>query len=222
MIEDACQAHGALYKGRLAGSIGVAGCFSFYPGKNLGALGEAGGVTTNDSALATKIQILRDHGQKTKYHHSMIGWNARMDGIQGAALRIKLKSLARGNECRRANAARYTEQLAGIPGIKTPFVSPDGVPVFHLYVVRVEDRDQVLKTLGERGIACGIHYPKPVHLQEAYAGLGYTRGSLPVTERCADEILSLPMFPELSSTQIDAVVRELTAVVAAAPAPVLA
>ena len=213
VIEDACQAHGAEYKGKIAGSIGVAGCFSFYPGKNLGALGEAGAVVTNDSALATKIQVLRDHGQKTKYHHSMIGWNARMDGIQGAALRIKLRLLAQGNAARRANAARYTDQLTGIVGVKTPHVASHGVPVFHLYVVRVAARDEILQSLAKRGIACGIHYPKPVHLQEAYASLGYARGSLPVTERCADEILSLPMFPELTPAQIDAVVSKLKAVV---------
>jgi dTDP-4-amino-4,6-dideoxygalactose transaminase len=219
VIEDACQAHGAEYKGKKAGSIGIAGAFSFYPGKNLGALGEAGGVVTNDSALATKIQVLRDHGQKTKYHHSMIGWNARMDGIQGAALRIKLRFLAPGNAARRANAARYTEQLANVVGVSTPHVAGHGVPVFHLYVVRVAARDQVLQALAKRGVSCGIHYPKPVHLQEAYASLGYTRGSLPVTERCADEILSLPMFPELTTAQIDVVVSELKAVVSGAPQP---
>lgn len=212
VIEDACQAHGAEYKGRKAGTIGAAGCFSFYPGKNLGALGEAGGVVTNDAALATKIQVLRDHGQKTKYHHSMIGWNARMDGIQGAALRIKLRTLADGNAARRAHAARYTEQLAGLDEVVTPRVADYGVPVFHLYVIRVADRDAVLNSLGQRGIACGIHYPKPVHLQDAYASLGYRPSSLPVTERCASEILSLPMFPELSPAQVDAVVIALKSV----------
>jgi dTDP-4-amino-4,6-dideoxygalactose transaminase len=215
VIEDACQAHGAEYKGRKAGTIGIAGAFSFYPGKNLGALGEAGGVVTNDSALATKIQVLRDHGQKTKYHHSMVGWNARMDGIQGAALRLKLRVLAQGNAARRAHAARYSAALAGVAGVSTPEVATYGIPVFHLYVVRVAARDAVLAALAKRGISCGIHYPKPVHLQEAYASLGYARGSLPVTERCADEILSLPMFPELTDTQIDAVVGGLKAVVSA-------
>jgi dTDP-4-amino-4,6-dideoxygalactose transaminase len=209
VIEDACQAHGAEYKGRSAGSMGVAGAFSFYPGKNLGAIGEAGGTVTNDSALAAKIQTLRDHGQKSKYHHSLIGWNARMDGIQGAALRLKLRVLADGNAARRAHAARYSEKLAGTPGIFVPFVASYGVPVFHLYVVRVANRDNVLAELGKRGISCGIHYPKPVHLQEAYASLGYTRGALPTTERCADEVLSLPMFPEMTAAQIDEVVIEL-------------
>ncbi len=217
VIEDACQAHGAEYKGRKAGTIGIAGAFSFYPGKNLGALGEAGAVVTSDAALATKIQVLRDHGQKTKYYHSVIGWNARMDGIQGAALRIKLRVLAAGNAARRAHAGRYSEKLAGVAGVATPQVAGHGVPVFHLYVVRVANRDQVLAALGQRGIACGIHYPKPVHLQEAYASLGYQRGSLPVTERCADEILSLPMFPELTDAQIDTVVTELQAVLHVAP-----
>jgi dTDP-4-amino-4,6-dideoxygalactose transaminase len=215
VIEDACQAHGAEYKGRTAGSMGAAGAFSFYPGKNLGALGEAGGTVTNDSVLAAKIQTLRDHGQKTKYHHSMIGWNARMDGIQGAALRLKLRTLAAGNAARRSHAARYTASLSGTNGISLPYVASYGVPVFHLYVVRVANRDNVLAELGKRGISCGIHYPKPVHLQEAYASLGYSRGSLPITERCADEILSLPMFPELTDAQVDAVVAELKAVVSA-------
>ncbi|HKB90664.1 MAG TPA: DegT/DnrJ/EryC1/StrS family aminotransferase [Opitutaceae bacterium] len=209
VIEDACQAHGAKYKGRAAGSIGHAGCFSFYPGKNLGALGEAGAVTTNDTALAEKIRILRDHGQETKYHHSSVGWNARMDGIQGAALQIKLKNLEQGNDARREHARLYNELLFGMVGITTPHVPDYSVPVFHLYVVRVRDRDRILHGLGQRGIGCGIHYPKPVHLQKAYAGLGLNIGSLPTTERYAEEILSLPMFPELTSSQIETVVREL-------------
>ena len=183
-------------------------------------MGEAGGVVTNDSALAAKIQTLRDHGQKTKYHHSLIGWNARMDGIQGAALRIKLRALAQGNAARRAHAARYTELLASVRGVATPHVASCGVPVFHLYVVRVADRDQVLQAMAKRGVACGIHYPKPVHLQEAYTTLGYRSGSLPVTERCADEILSLPMFPELTNPQIDSVVAALQAIVGAGSAAV--
>lgn len=218
VIEDACQAHGAEYKGRKAGSIGVAGCFSFYPGKNLGALGEAGAVVTNDTALATKIQVLRDHGQKTKYHHSCIGWNARMDGIQGAVLRIKLRQLAHGNAERRKHALDYSTRLASVQGVVVPKVAAHGVPVFHLYVVRVKQRDRVLETMASRGIACGIHYPKPVHLQEAYASLNYRVGSLPVTERCAQEILSLPMFPELLPGQIELVVANLAATIGSTPA----
>jgi dTDP-4-amino-4,6-dideoxygalactose transaminase len=219
VVEDACQAHGAEYKGRRAGSIGDAGCFSFYPGKNLGALGEGGAITTNDPALAAKMKVLRDHGQESKYHHSCIGWNARMDGIQGAALSIKLKHLDRGNAARRAHAQLYGKLLADVDGVIIPSVAPSGVPVFHLYVVRVPERDRVLAALAQRGISCGIHYPKPVHLQKAYAGLGLGAGAFPVTERCAEGLLSLPMFPELTPEQIATVAAELKAVLASAKNP---
>jgi dTDP-4-amino-4,6-dideoxygalactose transaminase len=222
VVEDACQAHGAEYKGRKAGSIGHAGCFSFYPGKNLGALGEGGAITTNDPELAQKMRVLRDHGQESKYHHSCIGWNARMDGIQGAALSIKLKALDRGNAARRAHAQLYGELLSSVQGVVTPAVSPAGVPVFHLYVVRVRERDRILAELAKRGIACGIHYPKPVHLQKAYAGLGLGAGTLPVTERCATELLSLPMFPGLTPAQVSAVVKELKALLAVEKNPAAA
>ena len=217
VIEDACQAHGAEYKGRPAGSIGQAGCFSFYPGKNLGALGEAGAVVTNDRALAEKIRVLRDHGQETKYHHSCIGWNARMDGIQGAVLRVKLKHLAQGNAARREHAHLYSRLLSGLDGLTTPAEAPHGVHVYHLYVVRVRERVRLLQSLPPRGIGCGIHYPTPIHLQEAYQGLGLPAGSFPVTERCAGEILSLPMFPELTPAQIETVAREIKAQLAPAP-----
>jgi dTDP-4-amino-4,6-dideoxygalactose transaminase len=213
VIEDACQAHGAEYKGRRAGTIGDAGCFSFYPGKNLGALGEAGAVVTDSSELKERIRMLRDHGQSRKYHHAVVGWNARMDGIQGAALSIKLKSLADGNAARREHARHYDELLRGIAGVITPVTPSDRVHVYHIYPVRVQRRDQVLQTLATRGISCGIHYPVPVHLQEAYRSLGYPRGSFPVAERCADEFLSLPMFPELTSDQVEYVARELIACV---------
>ena len=215
VVEDACQAHGAEYKGRKTGSIGHIGAFSFYPGKNLGALGEAGGITTNDAILAEKMRVLRDHGQATKYFHDVVGWNGRMDGIQGAALRIKLRTLAQGNAARRAHAKLYTDLLANCEGVVTPTVASYSVPVFHLYVIRVQNRDKVLEALGQRGVACGIHYPKPVHLQKAYAALGKGRGSFPVTESAADEILSLPMFPELTREQVETVVRELKAVIGA-------
>ena len=211
VIEDACQAHGAEYKGKRAGSIGIAGAFSFYPGKNLGAFGEAGAVVTNDASLSEKIQILRDHGQEKKYHHSHIGWNARMDGIQGAVLRVKLKYLEKGNVARRGHARLYDERLADCSELILPQVAEYGVPVYHLYVVRVADRDRVLRALGGRGVACGIHYPIPIHLQKAYHFLNLVRGSFPVAERCADEILSLPMFPELTPEQIETVARELRA-----------
>ena len=209
VIEDACQAHGAEYKGRKAGSIGGAGCYSFYPGKNLGALGEAGAVVTNDQSLYGKIQTLRDHGQRAKYRHSCIGWNARMDGIQGAVLRVKLRTLARGNDSRRAHARRYGQHLGGREDLIAPTEAAYARHVYHVYAVRVKGRDQLLSALAERGIFCGIHYPIPIHLQEAYRGLGLGRGSFPVAERCADEFLSLPMFPELTPEQIETVIREL-------------
>lgn len=211
VIEDACQAHGAEYKGRKAGTIGHAGAFSFYPGKNLGALGEAGGIVTNDTILAEKMRVLRDHGQQSKYHHSVVGWNGRMDGIQGAALRIKLRTLAQGNASRRSHAALYGRLLERVDGIVKPTIAEYGVPVFHLYVIRIKNRDQVLHSLGEKGISCGIHYPKCVHLQKAYEGLGLKAGSYPIAEQFASEILSLPMFPELTSAQIELVSQELKA-----------
>jgi len=209
VIEDACQAHGAEYKGRQAGSIGDTGCFSFYPGKNLGALGEAGAAVTNNAELAQKIRILRDHGQSQKYHHAVVGWNARMDGIQAAALRIKLKHLGAGNAARREHARHYDQLLGEVEGVVTPAPTPHGVHVYHVYAIRVAGRDQVLQTLAGRGVSCGIHYPVPVHLQEAYRALGYTRGSFPIAERCADEFLSLPMFPELTAEQVEFVGREV-------------
>jgi dTDP-4-amino-4,6-dideoxygalactose transaminase len=203
VIEDACQAHGAEYKGRRAGTIGDTGCFSFYPGKNLGALGEAGAVVTNSSELKEKIRMLRDHGQSRKYRHALVGWNARMDGIQGAALSIKLKGLATGNAARREHASHYDKLLKEINGVITPVAPADRTHVYHIYAVRVQHRDQTLQSLAARGVSCGIHYPVPVHLQEAYRSLGYSRGSFPVAERCADEFLSLPMFPELTSDQVE-------------------
>ena len=209
VVEDACQAHGAEYNGRRAGSMGIAGCFSFYPGKNLGALGEAGAVVTNGDELKNKIQMLRDHGQAKKYYHAVIGWNGRMDGIQGAALRVKLKYLERANEARRANARLYDQQLAGIQELVLPVEAAYARHVYHLYVVRLPRRDQILQAMANRGIACAIHYPMPLHLQQAYQGLGYFKGSFPVAERCAEEVLSLPMYPELSAEQVRTVVREL-------------
>jgi dTDP-4-amino-4,6-dideoxygalactose transaminase len=209
VVEDACQAHGATYKGRKAGTMGAAGCFSFYPGKNLGALGEAGGIVTADKDLAEKMKVLRDHGQQRKYYHSHIGWNARMDGIQGAALSVKLKYLDASNAKRHAHAMLYNELLGGTEEIAIPAEASWGRHVFHVYAVRVQDRDQVLQTMGEKGISCGIHYPVPVHLQDAYKFLGHKKGSFPVAEACADEFLSLPMFPELTNAQIHAVADEL-------------
>jgi dTDP-4-amino-4,6-dideoxygalactose transaminase len=209
VIEDACQAHGAEYKGRKAGSIGDAGCYSFYPGKNLGAFGEAGAVVTNDRSLQEKMQMLRDHGQETKYHHAYIGWNARMDGIQAAVLRVKLGALDRGNAARRAHARLYNEHLGGREDLITPIEANYAKHVYHVYAVRVKGRDQLLHALAERGISCGIHYPIPIHRQQAYHSLGLRHGSFPVAERCAEEFLSLPMFPELTAEQIETVAREI-------------
>jgi dTDP-4-amino-4,6-dideoxygalactose transaminase len=209
VVEDACQAHGALYKGRKAGSMGVAGCFSFYPGKNLGALGEAGGVVTNDKDLCLAIQVFRDHGQHKRYHHSRVGWNARMDGIQGAVLSVKLKQLEVSNVRRQAHALLYDQLLSKAEEIITPFAAAFNRHVYHIYAVRVKDRDQVLQAMTNQGVTCAIHYPIPVHLQEAYRFLGHGPGSFPVAERCAAEFLSLPMFPELSREQIQAVASAL-------------
>ncbi len=209
VIEDACQAHGAEYKGRRAGSIGHAGCFSFYPGKNLGAWGEAGAVTTNDRALAEKMMMFRDHGQETKYNHAIIGWNARMDGIQAAVLRIKLRRLDAANAARRAHAARYLEALSGVEGLVVEPAADYGQHVYHLFVVRTAERDRVLQQLAKDGVACGIHYPNPVHLLRAYKELGLGAGSFPITEKYATEILSLPMFPELTAAQVERVVDRL-------------
>jgi dTDP-4-amino-4,6-dideoxygalactose transaminase len=209
VVEDACQAHGAHYKGRKAGTLGLLGCFSFYPGKNLGAFGEAGAVTTNDKDLAARIQVLRDHGQRKKYYHSCVGWNARMDGIQGAVLSIKLKHLDMNNFRRQAHALLYDDLLADTQEIITPFAAPYNRHACHIYAVRVRERDQILQALADREISCAIHYPIPVHLQEAYRFLGCEEGSFPVAERCAQEFLSLPMFPELTKEQIQAVASEL-------------
>ena len=209
VIEDASQAHGARYKGRTVGSIGDAGCFSFYPGKNLGAFGEAGAVTTNDADLAARVRRLRDHGQSKKYYHAEIGWNGRMDGIQGAVLDVKLRRLRQWNVQRRQNARRYDELLKGVAGVVVPKEVPFVESVYHLYVIRVEKRDELLEWLRERDIFCGIHYPIPIHLQNAYAELGLGEGSFPVAERCAHEILSLPMFAELEDKQIEFVAEQV-------------
>lgn len=209
VIEDACQAHGAEYKGRRAGSIGHAGCFSFYPGKNLGAYGEAGAVVTNDSELAEKIKMFRDHGQAKKYYHSMIGWNARMDGFQGAVLSVKLKHLPAWNEARRKNAKLYNELLSGVNEVIEPLEADYAKHVYHIYAIRTKNRDAPMRALAEKNISCGIHYPIPLHLQDAYRFLGYTQGSFPIAEKCAEEFLSLPMFPELTQNQIMMVVNEI-------------
>lgn len=206
VIEDAAQAHGASYRGRRAGSFGVAGCFSFYPGKNLGAFGEAGAVVTDDADLAGRMRVIRDHGQIRKYHHSVVGWNCRMDGIQAAVLQIKLRDIDRHNELRCRHAALYASLLADIPGLILPVCAADRGHVYHIFAIRVPRRQEFMAHLESCGIGCGIHYPVPVHLQECYADLGHGPGSFPVAERCAAEFVSLPMYPELTEAQIRAVV----------------
>ena len=219
LVEDACQAHGAGYKGRKVGSFGDAGCFSFYPGKNLGAFGEAGAVVTNDAKLQEKIRILRDHGQIRKYHHVMVGWNCRMDGIQAAVLRIKLRHLERANQLRRSHAAHYDRAFDGFSAIVTPAEMARVRHVYHIYAIRVQEKDEVIRFLAEKGIECGVHYPVPIHLQEAYRNLGYRPGAFPVAERCASEFVSLPMFPELSAAQVAMVAEGVKAAVTAAQWP---
>ncbi|MFN2365478.1 MAG: DegT/DnrJ/EryC1/StrS family aminotransferase [Desulfurivibrionaceae bacterium] len=209
VIEDAAQAHGAEYKGRRAGSLGRAGCFSFYPGKNLGAWGEAGAVVTNDDKLAEQMRVFRDHGQQRKYHHSVIGWNSRMDGIQGAVLDVKLRHLPDWNEARRKNAEIYKSLLADLQVGALPHEAGYARHVYHIYPLRLKNRDQVLSRLAEKGISCGIHYPVPIHLQQAYSGMGWDKGSFPVAEMHAGEQLSLPMFPELTEQQINYVAAEI-------------
>jgi len=212
VIEDACQAHGAkLDDGNVAGSAGRASAFSFYCSKNLGAYGEAGSITTNDDTLATELRSLREHGQSTRYYHPVVGYNARLDEIQAAILRIKLRRLPAWNARRIEIAERYNAALAG-SGVTVPHIPAGGRHVFHLYVVRVPGgrRDALKAFLGELGIGTGVHYPVPVHLQEAAAFLGYRQGDLPVTERLAGEILSLPMFAEMTDAQVDATAAAVT------------
>ena len=202
LIEDACQAHGAEYMGQRAGSMGDAGCFSFYPGKNLGAFGEAGAVVTNNARLYDKIRILRDHGQERRYYHSQVGWNCRMDGIQAAVLRIKLRNLETANERRRSHADQYHNALCDISEVATPTTAPYARHVYHIYAIRVRERDRVMQHLASRQIGCAVHYPVTIHLQEAYRSLGYGAGAFPVAERCAGEFVSLPMYPELTPEQV--------------------
>ncbi len=219
VIEDSCQAHGAQYyskkenKWKKTGSMGLAAAFSFYPGKNLGACGEGGAVTTNDESIANKIRMIRDHGQAKKYYHDMEGYNGRLDAIQAGLLGIKLRSLREWNEKRRQNAALYSnlfEALCPMPyAIIPPFVPDWAKPVYHLYIARVPQREKLQGYLNENGIGTGLHYPVPVHLQKAYAGKGYRKGDYPITEKVSEEILSLPMFPELTDEQIGYVVGKI-------------
>lgn len=210
VLEDSCQAHGAEYKGKRTGSIGTAGAFSFYPGKNLGAYGEAGAVTTNDATLADKMRTFRDHGQPKKYYHDVVGWNARMDGFQGAVLGVKLKHLDAWNEGRRRNAALYGEFLRkGVNGLVAPTEAEYAKHVYHIYAIRVKNRDAFMDALGKKDIATGIHYPVPLHLTGAYSSLGHKMGDFPIAEKCASEFVSLPMFAELSEDQVRYVCEEI-------------
>lgn len=204
VIEDACQAHGAEYKGRRAGSMGDMGCFSFYPGKNLGAYGEGGMVVTSNPEFARTIRMLRDWGAEKKYHHVMKGYNFRMEGIQGAVLRVKLKRLEAWTEARRAAASCYGRLLADT-GVPTPVAMPFARHVYHIYAIRTSRRQAWQEALLAQGIQTGIHYPTPVHLLPAFADLGLGRGSFPHSEKAADEVLSLPMFPELTRAQCEQV-----------------
>jgi dTDP-4-amino-4,6-dideoxygalactose transaminase len=216
VIEDACQAHGATYKGKRVGTFGDTACFSFYPGKNLGAFGEAGAIVTGNAELSERIKILRDHGQVRKYFHSLVGWNCRMDGIQAAVLQIKLRQLEEANQRRRDHAAQYDAGLREFEGIIAPTQASYARHVYHIYAIRVSNRDETIKCLADQGIATGIHYPVPVHLQEAYQPLGYTPGAFPIAERCAAEFVSLPMYPELTHSQVEQVIEGVKEAVAGA------
>jgi dTDP-4-amino-4,6-dideoxygalactose transaminase len=209
-VEDAAQAHGATYRDRPCGSLGDIAAFSFYPGKNLGAYGDAGAITTDDANLADTIRVLRDLGQRAKYEHVVIGGNERLDTIQAAVLRVKLRHLAGWTERRRAHAASYNELLAG--SVALPPVAPWANPVWHLYVIRAENRDEVRQALADEGIASGMHYPLPLHLQPALANLGHSTGDFPVTEEWARTLLSLPMFAELEEGEIARVADVVTRV----------
>lgn len=208
VIEDACQAHGARYKGKPVGTLGDAGCFSFYPGKNLGAYGEGGCIVTNRKDIAEKARILRDHGQTRKHAHRMKGFNYRMEGLQGAVLGVKLKHLDRWN-AQRARAAELYDRFLTSPRIKKPSRADQTTHVYHLYVIRTPFRNELMQRLKAHKIATAVHYPVPIHLQAAYKDLGYARGDFPVAEYLASRILSLPLYPELSETQIETVARTL-------------
>lgn len=216
VIEDACQAHGAEYFSKAqkrwmkAGSMGDAAAFSFYPGKNLGACGEAGAVTTNSEEIARQIRMLRDHGQSRKYYHEVEGYNGRLDAIQAGILQVKLQHLAEWNRQRREAAARYDELLKAAPTeIVPPYEPPWSRSVYHLYVVRSAEREKLQEHLTKSGIGTGIHYPVPVHLQNAYRSMGFKQGDLPVTETVASQVLSFPMFPGLTIEQQKRVVEEI-------------
>jgi dTDP-4-amino-4,6-dideoxygalactose transaminase len=211
VIEDAAQAHGARWQGRQPGHWGDAACFSFYPGKNLGAWGDGGAVLTRDPGLAARITMRANHGRTDKYRHDFVGTNSRLDGLQAAILRVKLRHLGAWTEARRRVARWYDERLAGLNSVVRPTVHADAAHVFHLYVVEVEERDRVLASLNAQGIGAGVHYPVPLHEQPAYAHLGYRPEDLPVSSRAARRVLSLPIYPEMTEAQVDRVAACLAA-----------
>ncbi|MDD5627247.1 MAG: DegT/DnrJ/EryC1/StrS family aminotransferase [Patescibacteria group bacterium] len=208
VIEDACQAHGAIYKNKKVGNFGIAAAFSFYPGKNLGAYGDGGAVVTNNLKMAEKIKRLREYGQKEKYVHWEKGTNSRLDALQAAILAVKLKYLDEWNKKRREAAAYYIEQLKDLP-IKLPMIEKNHKHVFHLFVIETDLRNEMMEFLQERGVFCGIHYPLPIHLQKAYKELGYKKGDFPIAEKLSKRILSLPMYAELKKQEIDYLKVEL-------------
>jgi dTDP-3-amino-3,4,6-trideoxy-alpha-D-glucose transaminase len=216
IIEDAAQAHGATYRGRRVGSLGAASAFSFYPTKNLGALGDGGVITTNDESIAAFARKFRNYGSSEKYRHDELGYNSRLDEIQAAYLNVKLGFIEDKNMRRRAIAARYTEGLRDLPGLTLPTVAPDSQSVWHLYVVRLSKRDEVQKELAANGIRTMVHYPTPPHRQPAYEGTPLWRLSLPHAERAADQVLSLPMWPEMTDDEVDHVIHSLRRVLKAA------
>jgi len=220
LIEDAAQAHGALYDGKRVGSFGRVGCFSFYPGKNLGAFGEAGAVVTNDDAIARRVRSLRDHAQEGRHHHVEIGFNTRMEGVQAAVLEVKLRHLDVWNDARARLARRYLELLADCPGIDLPRTPHAESHVWHLFVVlaRGLQREELRKALADQGIQTGVHYPTPVPFQPAYAHLGYRRGDFPVAEDVMNHCVSLPMYPELTEEQLDYTARTVRSLLTAAGA----
>jgi len=206
LIEDAAQAHGAEYKGRRAGSIGAAGCFSFYPGKNLGAYGEGGAVTSDDAEIRRLVRMLRDWGAQEKYHHDLKGFNYRLEGMQGAVLKVKMDHIEGWTEARRTAAARYDAGLADVD-VAVPAQLADRRHVYHVYAIRTDDRAGLMSYMNDHDVASGIHYPIPVHLQKAFAELGHGRGDFPLAESAADEVVSLPMFPEIRPDQQDRVIQ---------------
>jgi dTDP-4-amino-4,6-dideoxygalactose transaminase len=212
VIEDAAQSISGTYKGKKAGSIGTMGCFSFFPSKNLGGIGDGGMVVTNDKQLYDRLMIMRNHGSNPKYYHKYVGGNFRLDPIQAAALLVKLPHLDSWSAARRRNAAYYDKKFAGT-AVKTPFISPDCVSIYNQYVIRVNKRDDLIKALKDKNIGCEIYYPVPMHLQECFSYLGYKKGDFPEAEKAADEVLALPIYPELTNTMKDFVVKTILSLV---------